>query len=61
VIEPSERSERSERSESSPPTTAPDAVASTETPEDPRLAILRAVERGELDIDEAMRRLDAKK
>jgi hypothetical protein len=30
-------------------------------PEDPRLAILRAVERGELDIDEAMQRLDAGK
>lgn len=51
-----ERSERSARSESMP---APNSGDATETPEDPRLAILRAVERGELDIDEAMRRLDA--
>jgi DUF4097 and DUF4098 domain-containing protein YvlB len=38
------------------PPTAPEGRG--ETVADPRLAILQAVERGELDIDEAMRRLD---
>ncbi|MEA2511347.1 MAG: hypothetical protein QOJ59_834 [Thermomicrobiales bacterium] len=41
-----------------PPPPAPPA-ATVDTIVDPRLAILKAVERGELDIDEAMRRLDA--
>jgi hypothetical protein len=36
---------------------APPAETS-EAPLDPRLAVLKAVERGEIDIDEAMRRLD---
>jgi hypothetical protein len=43
-----------------PSVPAPPAPASTaeEALADPRLAILQAVERGEIDIDEAMRRLD---
>lgn len=44
-----------------PPAAPPPPVSITEkpgAPADPRLAILQAVERGEIDIDEAMRRLD---
>jgi hypothetical protein len=34
------------------------AAETVDVPVDPRLAVLKAVERGEIDIDEAMRRLD---
>jgi len=41
-----------------PPALRTPPAERSETVTDPRLAILQAVERGELDIDEAMRRLD---